>query len=292
MLHLTGKRCKKEERSDRLNEESAMEPESQITAYLFAHKSTLEFSTIDQVVKDVKLSVFYSMPPISDDEIRKIVVQWATFNAVGLLLSQPTVNPLSPPVPGAPPAAFESELIDSVKKAISAVSGGVTFGKAGDNINIGVTGATRNFKTGEQEASIGISWGGTLKLDAASGPFHFSGTLSKDSWDITLSFPQETYIPDLSLVGNVITKGVGAIEKMAQATRGFTNISDAAKIGALIKPYATALQDAVEAVSGIAKANRKGGPSFGFKLGSPEPTPGMAGMPSGVQGSVVFTYVF
>ena len=50
-----------------------MEPASQITAYLFAHKSTLEFSTIDQVMKDVKLSVFYSMPPISDDEIRKAV---------------------------------------------------------------------------------------------------------------------------------------------------------------------------------------------------------------------------
>ena len=38
-----------------------MDPASEITAYLFAHKSTLEFSTIDQVVKDVKLSVFYSM---------------------------------------------------------------------------------------------------------------------------------------------------------------------------------------------------------------------------------------
>src|SRR4029453_148628 len=134
--------------------------------------------------------------------------------------------------------------------------------------------------------------GGNFKLHPPSGPFPFSGTLSKDSWDITLSFPQETYIPDLSSVGNVITKGVSAIEKMAQATRGFTNISDAAKIGALIKPYATALQDAVEAVSGIAKANRKGGAGVCFKLGRPAPTPGMAGMPSGVQGSVVFTYVF
>jgi hypothetical protein len=243
-------------------------------------------------VNAVKLSVFYSMPPISDDEIRKIVVEWATFNAVGLLLSQPMINPLSPPAPGGPPPAFENELIDSVKKAISAVSAGVTFGKAGDNINIGVTGATRNLNKIGTEASFGISWGGTLKLDVASGPFHFSGTLSKESWDITLNFPQETYIPDLSLVGNVVGKGVDAIGKMAAATRGFTNISDAGKIGALIKPYATALQDSVETVSGIAKENREGGPSFGFKLGSPEPTPGMPGIPSGVQGSVVFTYVF
>jgi hypothetical protein len=243
-------------------------------------------------VNAVKLSVFYSMPPISDDEIRKIVVEWETFNAVGLLLSQPMINPLSPPAPGGPPPAFENELIDSVKKAISAVSAGVTFGKAGDNINIGVTGATRNLKKIGTEVSFGISWGGTLKLDVASGPFHFSGTLSKESWDITLNFPQETYIPDLSLVGNVVGKGVDAIGKMAAATRGFTNISDAGKIGALIKPYATALQDSVETVSGIAKENREGGPSFGFKLGSPEPTPGMPGIPSGVQGSVVFTYVF
>src|SRR5205807_1281972 len=128
--------------------------------------------------------------------------------------------------------------------------------------------------------------------DAESGPFHFSGNLSKDKWEITLSFPQDTYIPDLSSVGKVFREGEKAVGKMADATRSFNNISDAGKVGALIKPNVAAVQDAVEAVSGIAKAPKKGGASFGFKLGSPEPGPGQQGMPGGVQVSAVFTYVF
>ena len=54
----------------------------------------------------------------------------------------------------------------------------------------------------------------------------------------------------------------------------------------------TAVQDAVEAASGIAKASKTGGASFGFKFGSPDPGPGEPGIPKGVQGSIVFTYVF
>ena len=139
---------------------------------------------------------------------------------------------------------------------------------------------------------LGISWTGTLKLDAESGPFHFSGTLSKDKWEITLSLPQDTYIPNLSTLGTVFTEGEKAIGKMADATRSFNNIGDAAKVGALIKPHVAAIEDAVDAVSGIAKAPRKGGASFGFKLGSPDPGPGQQGMPGGFQAMAVFTYVF
>jgi hypothetical protein len=109
---------------------------------------------------------------------------------------------------------------------------------------------------------------------------------------MTLSFPRDTYIPDLSSLGEVFTKGEKAVWKMADATRGFSNISDARRIGALIKPEAAAVQGAVEAASGIAKASKKGGPSFGFKVGSPEPGPGEQSIPAGVQGTVVFTYVF
>ena len=270
-----------------------MRPEDRITAYLYAHQASLQYSdsTIDSVVKDVKLSVFYGMSPISDDAIRKVVAQWATFNAPGLLLKPSTVGAPAPG-PGAPPSNPDSELIDAVKRAVSTVNGGVTIGRSGANVNIGVTGLTANLKNGDNSASLGISWGGTLKLDAESGPFHFSGNLSKDKWEITLSLPQDTYIPDLSSLGKVFTEGERAVGKMADATRSFNNISDAAKVGALMKPHLAAIQDAVDAVSGIAKASKKGGASFGFKLGSPDPGPGDQGIPRGVQGTVVFTYTF
>ena len=269
-----------------------MTPEDRIVPYLFAHKSSIQSSTMDRVIKDVKLSVFYGMSPISDDEIRKAVAKWAIVNAINLLIGPPAVDPGAAPAPGTPSPASDGELINAVKKAISTVSDGVTVGKKGANINIGVTGLTGNLKKGDNSASLGISWGGTLKMDAESGPFHFSGNLSKDKWEITLSFPQDTYIPDLSTLGKVFSEGERAVGKMADATRGFSNISDTRKIGALIKPQTAAVQDAVDAVRGIANADKKGGASFGFKLGSPEPGPGEQGMPRGVQGSVVFTYVF
>ncbi len=268
-----------------------MKPEDRIIAYLSGHRGSIQSSTIDQVVKDVKLSVFYGMSPIPDDQIRKIVVQWATINAVGLLITQPA--------PGAPasssgdlPTNSDSDFIDSVKKAVSTINDGVTIGKKGANINIGVTGLTGNLNKGDSSVSLGVSLTGTLKLDAASGPFHFSGTLAKDKWEITLSFPQDTYIPDLSSLGKVFSEGEKAVGNMAIAAKSFNNIGDASKVGALIKPSSAALQNAVEAVSGIAKANKGGGASFGFKLGSPDAMPGEQGMPGGVQGSVVFTYVF
>jgi hypothetical protein len=267
-------------------------PEERITAYLFAHKSSIQFSTIDLVVKDVKLSVFYGMSPISDEEIRKIVVLWASFNCVGLVVSPSTAGTSATPTPGSP-SASESEMIDAIKKAVTTINDGVTIGKKeGNNINIGVTGLTANLKKGDSSAALGISWTGTLKLDAQSGPFYFSGTLSKDKWEITLSFPQDTYIPNMATLGKVFTEGERAVGKMAEATRSFNNISDSSKVGAMVKPYAGAVQEAVEAVSGIAKANKKGGPSFGFKFGSPEPMPGQQGIPGGVQGQLVFTYIF
>lgn len=269
-----------------------MTPKERIIQYLFAHKSSIESSTIAEVVRDARLSVFYGMSPISDSEIRTIVVQWATVHAVGLLITQPKAGPPAPKS-GAPPANSASELVDAVKKAVTSIHNGVTLGnKDADNVNIGVTGLTANLKSHSGEASLGISWTGTLKLEAASGPFHLSGTLSQDSWDITLSFPQDTYIPDLSTLGKVFSEGEKAIGNIADATRSFHNISDVRKVSALIKPHVSAVQNAVEAVSGIANAPKKGGMSFGFKIGSPDPGPGQEGMPGGVQGQVVFTYVF
>jgi hypothetical protein len=79
---------------------------------------------------------------------------------------------------------------------------------------------------------------------------------------------------------------------MAEATRSFKSIEDARKVGALIKPHAEAAKGAVEALGGIMKADKKGGASFGFKLGSPPAGPDADKPPPGVQGTIVFTYVF
>jgi hypothetical protein len=266
-----------------------MTPQERVTAYLHANKSRFEYSTLDLVVSDVKLSLFYGMSSLSDDEIRKVVVQWATVHAVGLLLRAPPTGG-TPGTPAGSPANSESDLIAAVKKAVATIGAGVTIGKDNANINIGVTGPTANLKRNDKEVSVGISWGGTLNLEASSGPIHFSGSLSKDSWEMVVSFPQDTYIPDLSTLGKVFTEGESAFGRMAETARHVKNIEEIRNVGALVKPDLDKVQKAVEAAKGVAKA--KGGVSFGFKVGSPDPMPGQQGIPPGVQGTIVFSYVF
>ncbi len=271
-----------------------MKPEDRIVAYLFSNKSSVEYSTLDMVVLKIKTSLFFGISPLPDADIRAVVAKWAAFNAPGLILRPGSFDvPGGAADPAAPASTPDSELVEAVKKAVQTVNDGVTIGKKGANINIGVSGPTINLrKNDETGVSLGISWTGTLKLDAESGPFHVSGTLSKDKWEVVLSYPQDTYIPNLATVGKVFSEGEKAVGKIAAATKDLNSISDVGKVGALIKPSVSAVQDAVEAVSGIAKANPKGGTSFGFKFGSPDPLPGQQGIPGGVQGQVVWTYVF
>jgi hypothetical protein len=268
-----------------------MNPEAKIKAYLDANKGSLRFATIPQIVEQIKLFVFFGACPIADEEVRKIVGAWAIFNPVWLL-----PEPLATGAPPAPPPLSptqDSELIDKIKKAVETVGKGVTLGREGANVNIKVTGLTANLKKGEEQAvSLGVSWGGTLGLEAKSGPFNFSGSLSKDKWELKLSFPDDTPVPNLATLPEVFSKGERAVRNIAAATGRFNNISDAGKVGALIKPDIDAVQSAVEAASGVPKPDKRSGKSFGFSLGSPEPMPGEQGIPRGVQGTVVFTYWF
>lgn len=269
-----------------------MNPEARIKAYLEMNRSKLQFaSDVSEVVADIKLYVFHDTNAISDDEIRKVVVQWASFNAVWLLHKFGPGAPLPPPDPKAP-APSSSDLINSVKRVIRTINDGVTFGPDQNNLVLGVTGLTANLKSGGKSLSAGISWSGVLKVEAESGPLHFEGKLSQDQWELTLTFPRDSAVPDLSSVATVFSRGETAVGNLAVASAHLKDLSDSAKISALVKPNIDAVQDAVEAATGIAAVPKGGGVSFGFKVGSPQPGPGEQGMPGGIEGSAVFTYVF
>ncbi|MEO8026250.1 MAG: hypothetical protein ABI823_07240 [Bryobacteraceae bacterium] len=270
-----------------------MKPEDRIVAFLYGSKSKVEYSTLDLVVLKIKSELFYGMSPLTDAEIRAVVSKWAAFNAPGLVLRSASYDvPDSPPPSSSDPPPSTSDVVDAVKKVIKSVNDGVTIGPKGANFNVGVSGATANLKSGEKALSFGLSWSGALKLNANSGPFYLSGTLSKDRWEIILSFPQDTYIPNSANLAQIFSEAERGLGKIAAATQGFTNVSDVSKVGALIKPHVGAVQKAVEAASGLAKASKKGGMSLGFKIGSPDALPGEQGIPSGVQGTIVWTYVF
>jgi len=111
-----------------------MNPEARIKAYLDANKGSLRFATIDQIVQQVKLFVFYGASPISDDDVRKIVSRWAIFHPVWLLPEPPLDKPSAPPAAGPTAPTPDSDFIDAVKKAITTVSNGVTIRKGAGSI--------------------------------------------------------------------------------------------------------------------------------------------------------------
>ncbi len=270
-----------------------MNPEDRIRAYLSTHQTGLQFSTVDQAVSQVKFNLFFGMSPLKDEEIRKIVVSWATIYCVGMLIGPQAASPPANPnaqSPGDPPN--KSEMLDSVKKALSVVVEGVTLGPKGTNIVIKVTGVTANLKRGDKEISLGLSPGGTLDLKARSGPFNFEGTLATDKWEISLSFPRDSFIPDMSKLGKVFSEGEKSVRNLAVAASKVGSVDDARKMSALVKPDIAAVQEAADALSAISDHPKGGGYSFGVKIGSPDPLPGQQGMPGGYQGTIVFTYTF
>jgi len=212
------------------------------------------------------------------------------FNAIGLLTKVGPVIP-GPASPSDPPPT-SSAFVDSVKKVITTVGAGVTIGKDGANLKLKVNGLTANLKTADGSASLGVSWGGSLKLEAEKGPLHFSGEIGSDKWEISLTFPGDDSVPILDSLPSVFKEGENAVRNIARAAAGFKNLDDVRKISGQIKPDVSKVQSALDAATGIAGVPKKGGMSFGFKLGSPEPMPGQQGIPSGVQGTVGVTWVF
>lgn len=273
-----------------------MEWEAKILAYLDANKGSLRFATIDQIIDAVKLFVLGNRNLLADSDIRRIVARWAMFNPTWIL-PEPLGNPGTPPSGGGAAAkpldpARSSALVDDVKKLVSRVADGVTLSKGPGSLNIKVTGATAKLQGSAGSAALALSWGGTLGVKAESGPFHFSGELTRDTWEIALSFPDDDAVPNLADLPKVFSEGEKALRKIAAATATFSDVSDAKRIGALVKPHIQALEEAVSAVSNIPPPEKKSGKSFGFKLGSPDPLPGEQGMPKGVQGTLTFTYWF
>ena len=269
-----------------------MNPEDRIKAYLNQNRSSLQYATdLNAVIGQVKTFVFYGMSTLPDDQIRKIVVQWATFNAVGLLTSVGTAPSPAPANPGDPPPS-SSDFVDAVKKVITTAGAGVTIGTKDKNFNLKVTGPTANLKSGDSGVSLGVSWGGTVKLQAESGPFHFDGEVGSDSWKIELTFPQDGAVPNLDTLPTIFKEGENSVRNIVRAAGQFNNIDDVRKISSQMKPDIAKVQDAVDAVSGIASMPKKGGWTFGFKIGSPDPLAGQQGMPAGYQATVGVTWVF
>ena len=258
------------------------EARQRIQSYLERNKLRLILMSTSFIVVEVR-SLVPGATLLREDDISSLVAVWMSFNG-------PRVGP-SPYAP-ASPASSDGRMVEAVKNAVSTVIDGVDITRGAGKINISVSGLTAELKQGDRSLAIGTSWSGTLGLEATSGDFHLTGELSSDRWQIQLSYPGDTFIPNLSTLGKVFGEGEKAMRGIIGSTAGFRNLSDIPRITEAVKPHMQPVKDAVEAAKGIAKAQPKGGVSFGFSLGSPDPMPGQTGMPQGIQGQVTLTIRF
>ena len=272
-----------------------MTPEEQVKRYLLLNTLKLQkFASIDDVVSEVKRSAFLTFSlGISDAEIRKLVVSWATINAVRLLInvSPGTQGAGTPDPKSLPPTQTElDDLVASIKKTVSKVSAGVNLlGDKDNNLNLNVTGLTANLKGSDGFLSIGAGWGGSAVLKANKGPLYLQGEISSDSWSLSFSFPRDSFTPNLVSLPDVFDQGVASAGNIARAVAKLPKISDVRNITSQLKPDLAKVGDAFDAIGAI--QDTKPGVSFGFKLQSPTPMPGQQGMPNGVQGVFTITWV-
>ncbi len=272
-----------------------MDWEARVRAYLEANKTSLGSFTNDQIVGQIKVFALFGQNVLSDDQIRKIILNWSILHPILPMPPMPPVPgggaPINPSIPPAPLTPNRlGPLLDDVKRAVGRVADGVTYTRGAGSVNIKATGVTGKLKSGSGSASASVSWSGTVGLKAESGPVHFAAEISKDHWEMSLTFPDDDAVPNLTTLPTVFEKGEAAMRKVVAASAGFSSISDVGKIGAVVKQNSDDLKAAVEAASGIPSAKKKSGTSFGFKLGSPPALPGHDGIQPGVQGTMNFTY--
>ncbi len=269
-----------------------MTPEQRVTNYLNLNQFKLQLATsVDAVVGEIKLSVFYGFSGgMTDEQIRQIVVRWAAFHAVNLLIKvEPGEAAPADPSQHVPTETELDELVGSVKKVIKTIGAGVNVvGTDRANFKLKVTGLTANLTGADGFLTVGASWGGSAIFKANKGPFFLDAEVGSDKWELVLSFPRDSYVPNLSTLPSVMEQGERSAGNIARSVGRLSKISDVRNITAQIKPDLAQVGDAFDAASSIADTPAKAGVSFGFKIGGSAPGPGQ---PGGVQGMFVITWV-
>ena len=252
---------------------------SDLWMWLAQNKGAVAVLNMDMLVMQAKYGAGAAI--LTDAEIRSTIRDWMFLNNVKTPLLTPSTD-----------EAADGPIKAAVKNEVKSVTDPVTVDRrVKGKVSIGIGGLTGELTKGSGSVGLTLGWGGKLQLDAAAGEFHFSGELSKDRWQVTLSYPDDTTVPNLTTLGKVFGEAEKAARDIAKASATFNNVNDISRIKGQLQPNLKPVKDAIEAVQGIAKAST-GKPNISLQFGSPDPQPGQTGMPGGIQGQVVLTWVF
>lgn len=215
--------------------------EAPVRSWLAANTDRLRLLTMDDLVAQVRTNVAQASR-LADVEVQSLVNEWAAAQGITIPVVPPVLTGLAGPTIKIP---------DTVKKAFSiAVDGVDLVPLPGGRLNISAKGATAKLTRGD----IRLSWGGSLGIDIPIEGFQLAGTLDKDHWELTLSTPGGSSMPDLTKLADVFTKGETALRGIIKSTTRFGKLDDVAKIKDAVTPHIGPIKEAVQTLVDIAKA--------------------------------------
>lgn len=140
---------------------------------------------------------------------------------------------------------------EAVKRAFSIATNGVNLVQfPNGRINVSVSGVTAHLAGGR----LNVGWAGSVGFEIPVEGFHLGGRLSSNSWELTLSLPGESSVPDLNKLADVFRKAEAAMQHMVRDTTDLPDLTNVAAVRAAIEPNISPVKEAVEALKNIAES--------------------------------------
>jgi hypothetical protein len=244
-----------------------------------------------------------------DPTRRQVGVEWGPFGLVGGAASPLLADPSARGAPGVAGAAATVSRWEYVKAFFG---DGIVIGK--DVVTLSIKGITPTlYEKGPVKATLTAGWTATATFKLAIHRWHLSTSLSPTgSWEVRLSFPRETWVPDATRLKAIMDRGTEAalaigktaidpaFYQLLERAQKLESIDDFKAIGDRIAPYVGPIRYTIEAAQGMAEAEKGGGPSFGLSAGSgtgpggrtQTPEESAAGAPKGAYVQGVLTWTF
>jgi hypothetical protein len=251
-----------------------------VRSWLEQNASRLRALTVPEIILLVRQSVTEASS-LAEVETESLVSEWASQQNITL--------PTSSSASGRPRVSVsDSQTIANIRNAVQSAfhvaTDGINIVEApGGRVNVAVSGATVELSSaGEHSGEQGqpgvsvsgtVGWNGSIGVATAAHGWHFTGALTRERWELNLTFPGDSAVPDLGQLSHVFEKGEGAMRGIVGAVN---NAGDIHAAEDAIRPQLAPVKEAVEAVSGIAEAQ-----TISFGLSASGPTGDGHGTPGG-----------
>lgn len=227
--------------------------EAPVRRWLDEKLDSLRLLSLAEIVARIRQEV-PEASRLADVELQSMAQEWARQHGF-MLLSGPRPEPAGPKLSIAMP--------DAVRRAFSIATDGINIIQLPNGrVNIAVSGATLELGRGR----LSLGWSGSLGFEIPVEGFHLGGQVSKDQWELTLSTPGESSVPDLNKLTEVFQQAETALRGMVAATAKLRDLDDVGAVQGAISPHIKPVKEAVQALKDLAAAPRF---SVGITAGGP-----------------------